>query len=294
MLKKYIIYIYSSRPPPPSNHSSHHHCRLSGGHYCFFQPLHIYTTGTNNTRLGSTHNDALLLALHRYKCPKLEPTILCQSQTYATSAVVVVPTTTVAGNAILKCLLCCSALLSKMNLPLGQRLHIVLLLTDDVDGRYIEVHPSGTDFARHLFLCSCLKKSIFVKEVHNIHLLLSTSTPFQPLLTPPLPFERWTLLFFFNLLHIHVYTTGTDNPRLGSIHNNALVHCTGTNAPNLGQPFCASLKPLQLLLLLLPLSKRTATCPTKFLRSARHGCPSAFLARLPTSHAPTQDRVSFS
>jgi len=73
----------------------------------------------------------------------------------ARPSVGVVPTTTVAGNAMLKCLLCCSAiaLLSKMNLPLGQRLHIVLLLTDDVDGRYIDVHPNGTDFAHHLFLC---------------------------------------------------------------------------------------------------------------------------------------------
>ena len=124
----------------------------------------------------------------------------------ARQRVVVVPTTTVAGNAMLKCLLCCSAiaLLSKMNLPLGQHLHIVLLLTNNVDGRYIKVHSGGTDVAHHLFLCSCLKKSIFVKEVHNIHLLLSTSTPFQPLLTPPLPFEWWLYCFFQPL---HIYTT---------------------------------------------------------------------------------------
>ena len=142
------------------------------------------------------------------------------------------------------------------------------------------------------------KKSIFVQEVHNIHLLLSISTPFQPLLTPPLPFEQWALLFFSTFLHAHIYTTGTDNSvRIHPQRCFVACICTGTNAPNLGQPFCASLKPLQLLLLssslLLPPSKRTAMCPTKSLRSARHGCPSAFLAQLPTSHVSTRARLSF-
>ena len=57
----------------------------------------------------------------------------------------------------------------------------------------------------------------------------------------------------------------------------------------------ASPKRLQLLLLplLWPPLKKTATYPTRFLRSARHGCLCALLGLLATSHVSTQVEVSF-